>query len=62
MSEDMIGDFGQSRFPEDKRYSIETAIGYLANLCGPHTNNGRTALYWHLVATVSDHMKPAAPK
>ena len=56
----MIGDFGQSLFPEGHRRGIEYAIGFLAERCHQtgRLRAGRTALYWAVVATVAKHFRP----
>lgn len=57
--EQEVGDMGQRAFPKDYAHSIENACGYVAWLCEQSggLKNGQTALYWHLIATVAEHMR-----
>lgn len=57
--EKTIGDLGQGMFPPSYACSIQSACGYVAWLCEKSggLKNGQTALYWHLIATVAEHMR-----
>lgn len=56
----VIGDYGQNLFPEEHRRGSEYAAGFLAERCYQtgKLRNGKTALYWAIVATVARHFRP----
>jgi hypothetical protein len=59
VGEKSVGDYGQSIFPQEYANSILHGCAYVAWLCQKSgaLKNGQTALYWHLIGTVAEHMK-----